>query len=99
MAAETNALLTIHRDVSHSLGYIGGSVLSRLLSHPDANSFDITAIVRWPEKAKKLESFGIKSVVGSFKTNLDLVEKLAEAAHVVFHCVCRPEVWFLRLEK
>ena len=32
-------------------GYIGGSVLSRLLEHPSASTFDITVLVRSEEKA------------------------------------------------
>ena len=35
-------------------GYLGGSVLSRLLAHPSRDTFEITAIVRSAEKAKKL---------------------------------------------
>ena len=73
---------------SRTTGYIGGSVLARLLDHPNANTFEITAIVRSPEKAQKLEKFGVKAVVGSM-TDLPLVEKLTEAAHIVFSCVCR----------
>lgn len=63
-------------------------MLARLLSHPSANTFDITVIVRLAEKAKKLEQFGVKAVVGSTKDTA-LVEKLAEEAHVVFSCVRR----------
>lgn len=44
-------------------------------------------MVRSHEKAKKLEAFGVKSVIGSFKTDLELVERLAEESHVVFNCV------------
>ncbi|KAI0331860.1 NAD-P-binding protein [Cubamyces sp. BRFM 1775] len=67
-------------------GYIGGSVLERLLKHPSANTFDITVIVRNAEKAKILESkFGVKVVVGTHQ-DLDKLETLAENAHVVFHC-------------
>ena len=62
-------------------------MLSRLLSHPGAATFDITAIVRTEEKAKKLQTFGVKTVVGSFKTDLDLVENLAAEAHAVVNCV------------
>lgn len=43
-------------------------------------------LIRSPEKAKKLEAFGVKPVVGSFK-DLALVEKLSEEAHVVFSLV------------
>ncbi|KAI0783990.1 hypothetical protein BC629DRAFT_541283 [Irpex lacteus] len=64
-------------------GYIGGAVLSRLLSHPSREHFDIIALVRSSDKAKKLEEFGIKTVVGSFK-DAPLVEQLAENAHVIF---------------
>ena len=66
--------------MSRYAGYIGGSVLSRLLSHPGANTFDIIAMVRSHEKAKKLEGFGIKAVVGSFKTDLALVESIVEGS-------------------
>ncbi|KIP10506.1 hypothetical protein PHLGIDRAFT_33875 [Phlebiopsis gigantea 11061_1 CR5-6] len=66
-------------------GYVGGSVLTRLLARPDAQTFEITALVRSEEKAKKLEDFGVKTAVGSFKNDV-LVERLSEAAHVVFSC-------------
>ena len=68
-------------------GYIGGSVLARLLEHPSASTFDITVLVRSEEKAKKFESFGVKTVIGSFKDPA-LVEKLTGNAHVVFAIVC-----------
>ena len=61
-------------------------MLARLLEYPSASTFDITALVRSPEKAKKLELFGVKAVVGSFKDST-LVEGLAENAHVIFSCV------------
>ncbi|KAJ3521950.1 hypothetical protein NM688_g8946 [Phlebia brevispora] len=67
-------------------GYIGGSVLARLLAHPSAKTFDITVIVRSQDKAKKFESFGVKAVVGSFKSDLALLEKLVEESHIVFNC-------------
>lgn len=64
-------------------------MLARLLAHPDAKTYDITVLVRSPEKAKKLETFGVKAVVGSFKDS-KLVEELSEQAHVIFSCVCSP---------
>lgn len=69
-------------------------MLARLLSHPSASTFDITAIVRLPEKAKQLETFGVKAVVGS-TDDTALVEKLSEEAHVVFSCVspCSHVTW------
>ena len=68
------------------LGYLGGSVLSRLLAHPSRDTFEITAIVRSAEKAKKLEEFGVKTVVGSLK-DAALVEQLSENAHIIFSIV------------
>ncbi|KAI0635602.1 NAD-P-binding protein [Trametes polyzona] len=66
-------------------GYIGGSILQRLLSHPNKKNFEITALVRNADKAKRLESeFGVKTVVGSLQ-DLDKLATLAENAHVVIH--------------
>ncbi|KAH8100946.1 NAD(P)-binding protein [Cristinia sonorae] len=64
-------------------GYIGGSALNRLLSHPKFNTWEVTALVRSPEKAKLLESFGIKPVIGNLN-DAELLESLAEKSHVVF---------------
>ncbi|KAF7344718.1 NmrA domain-containing protein [Mycena venus] len=64
-------------------GYVGGTVLWRLLQHPRAADLQITALVRDPAKAKKLEAFGVVPVVGD-KANLDLLEALAKDADVVF---------------
>ncbi|KAI0635945.1 NAD-P-binding protein [Trametes polyzona] len=72
--------------ITGATGYIGGSVLERLLKHPSAGTFEISAIVRNAEKAKILESkFGVRVVHGSHQ-DLDKLEALAENAHVVFHC-------------
>ena len=68
-------------------GYVGGTVLARLLNHPNRKSFDITALVRNESKAKTLESkFGLKTVIGSHQ-DLDKVAIEAEAAHIVFNIV------------
>lgn len=64
-------------------GYIGGSVLARLLARPDADSLEITALVRSEAKARKLEAFGIKTVLGSIQ-DTDVLENLASQSHVVF---------------
>ncbi|CCM05823.1 uncharacterized protein FIBRA_08057 [Fibroporia radiculosa] len=67
-------------------GYIGGSVLDRLLHHPSADTFAITVFTRSAEKAKLLEeSFGVKAVVGTHADH-DKLEALAEESHVVFSC-------------
>ena len=77
-------------------GYIGGTVLARLLQHPNASSFDITVLVRSAEKGKIPEDkFGVKAVIGSYHEH-DKLASLAEGAQVVFqivsivflYCVC-----------
>ncbi|KAI1792972.1 NAD(P)-binding protein [Ganoderma leucocontextum] len=66
-------------------GYIGGAVLARLLNHPSRDTFEITALVRSPEKAKTLNhKFGVNAVVGTH-AEYDKIEKLAEDSHVIFH--------------
>lgn len=66
-------------------GYIGGSLLARLLAHPDAGTFDITVLARSPEKVAQLQAFGVTPVLGSLK-DLELLEDLASKAHVVLSC-------------
>lgn len=73
-------------EYAHTTGYVGGAVLTRLLAQPDADKYEITALVRSPEKAKKLEAFGVKPVVGSIQ-DVALLTGLAEQAHVVFSLV------------
>ncbi|TFK91171.1 NAD-P-binding protein [Polyporus arcularius HHB13444] len=66
-------------------GYIGGSVLQRILNHPRASTFDITALVRDSRKAKLLETkFGLKVVEGSLDDTHKLTEQ-SENAHIVIH--------------
>jgi uncharacterized protein YbjT (DUF2867 family) len=64
-------------------GYVGGTVLWKLLQHPRAIDFQITALVRDAAKAEKLKAFGIVPVVGD-NSNLDLLQALARDAEVVF---------------
>ncbi|KAF7790005.1 hypothetical protein EIP86_000953 [Pleurotus ostreatoroseus] len=80
MSAKTTILLL------GSTGYVGGTVLYRLLNHPDAKTFEITTIVREEAKAKKLEPYGVKTVIGSFKSDLALLTQEVEKVHVVFNC-------------
>ncbi|KAI0661779.1 NAD-P-binding protein [Cubamyces menziesii] len=66
-------------------GYIGGSVLQRLLAHPNANNFEITALVRSAKKAKILESkSGVKTVLGSLQDSEKLTQLVA-SAHVTIN--------------
>ncbi|RPD59636.1 NAD(P)-binding protein [Lentinus tigrinus ALCF2SS1-6] len=67
-------------------GYVGGSVLQRILQHPEANTFDITALVRDAGKALLLETkFGVRAVIGSME-EFDKLSQLAENAHIVVQC-------------
>ena len=85
---QCQCLLSRFRRLHHDIGYIGGAVLSSLLNHPRSDTFDITALIRSPEKANTLnDKFGVKAVVGSH-AELDKIEELAEGSHVVFHLVC-----------
>ncbi|KIM91255.1 hypothetical protein PILCRDRAFT_811776 [Piloderma croceum F 1598] len=69
--------------VTGATGYIGGSVVARLLEHPDSNTFEITALVRSAAKAAKLETLGLKTVIGSY-SDLNQLELLTSEADVVF---------------
>lgn len=68
------------------LGYLGGSIIERLLDHQNAHSYTIKALVRSQEKALKLNSFGVETTVGSLEDS-DLVSKLVLESDVVFSCV------------
>ncbi|KAF9466577.1 hypothetical protein BDZ94DRAFT_1319443 [Collybia nuda] len=68
--------------ITGATGFIGGSVVLRLLNHPKAASFHLTVLVRAAEKAEKFKTLGINAVVGSH-SDLPLVEKLASEADVV----------------
>jgi len=72
--------------VCRSPGYIGGSVLTRLLSHPRSDTFRITVLVRAQEKAAQFRTMGIKAVVGSNADTATLRE-LAADADLVIACV------------
>lgn len=63
-------------------------MLQRLLTHPRANAFDVTALVRSPEKAKLLKSRfpQVKVAVGHHGES-DKIASLAEKAHLVLQIV------------
>ncbi|KZT23299.1 NAD(P)-binding protein [Neolentinus lepideus HHB14362 ss-1] len=77
MASKTSIFLT------GATGYLGGSVLQRLLTHPESSSFEITVLVRNAEKAKLLETFGVQTITGSY-SDLDKLEVAAASSDVVF---------------
>ncbi|KAJ2933382.1 hypothetical protein H1R20_g3697, partial [Candolleomyces eurysporus] len=68
--------------ITGATGFIGGSVLSRLLEHPEVKSFEIVALVRSKDKAEKLNTLGVKTVLGDY-TSYDLLTKSASEADIV----------------
>ncbi|KAI5122915.1 hypothetical protein M0805_007593 [Coniferiporia weirii] len=65
-------------------GYIGGTVLWRLLHHEDASKFVLKVLVRSEEKAKLLTTlFGVVVVVGSHADE-DKLESLTDEADYIF---------------
>lgn len=76
MASKLNILFT------GATGYIGGEVFAKLLDHPKFSTFNITALVRSPEKAEKLRALQVQVVVGSHSDE-PLMEKLASEADIV----------------
>jgi uncharacterized protein YbjT (DUF2867 family) len=66
-------------------GYIGGSILTALLQHPNASNFNITALVRGDnERVKKLSSLNVTPLIGS-NDSFEIIEKAASESHVVIH--------------
>ncbi|OAX38403.1 NAD(P)-binding protein [Rhizopogon vinicolor AM-OR11-026] len=68
--------------ITGATGYIGGTVLSALLSNPKTDTFEITALIRSAEKAPLFNSIGVKTVIGS-NSDLDTLTSLASEADVV----------------
>lgn len=67
-------------------GYIGGSVLTKLLTHSQLDTFQITVLVRDPAKAEVFKSLArIKPVVGSY-SDLAVLRELASEADIVIAC-------------
>ena len=74
-----------------SSGYVGGSVLKLLLSHPLSNTFRITVLIRDPAKEEKFRSLGVQTALGSYSDH-SLLQHLAYEADVVIACVSL--AWF-----
>lgn len=74
-----------HIFITGATGYIGGSILSALLSHPKAKSFQITVLIRSPDKVASFNSVGVIAVVGS-NQDLEKLTELARNSDVVIAC-------------
>ena len=69
-------------------GYVGGSVLQRLLIHPKRDTFEITALVRNVDKAKVLNTLGVNTVIASL-FDYEKVAELSANSNVVINTVKR----------
>jgi len=66
-------------------GYIGGSILTGLLQHPNASNFQITALVRGDDtRVKKLTSVGVHPLIGDNDSH-DVIEQATSESDVVIH--------------
>ena len=66
-------------------GYIGGSILTGLLRHPDVANFKITALLRGDaSRVKKIADLGVIPLIDSNDSH-DIIEKAASESHVVIH--------------
>ncbi|KAK7453288.1 hypothetical protein VKT23_011963 [Stygiomarasmius scandens] len=74
--------------VTGATGYIGGSILTRLLQRSDFSEFDIRVLVRSSEKGKKLEGLGFKSVIGSHTDESIMVKAVSEVDVVIATADC-----------
>lgn len=63
-------------------GFIGGSVLANLLKHPA--KFQVTALVRSPEAAKKLITLNVTPLLGSLDDS-ELIIKASEETDIVIN--------------
>ncbi|KZT27594.1 NAD(P)-binding protein [Neolentinus lepideus HHB14362 ss-1] len=75
-----------HIFITGATGYIGGTLLKRLLQHENASSFEISTLVRAADKAEKLKALGVQVITGSYSDE-DLLEKGAQKADIVFQNV------------
>jgi nucleoside-diphosphate-sugar epimerase len=74
--------------ITGATGYVGGGVLARLLRHPKAGSFLITALVRSVDKGDKLKTLGVEYVLGSYTDeDLSFLTNAAADADVVIAMV------------
>ncbi|EIW84032.1 NAD(P)-binding protein [Coniophora puteana RWD-64-598 SS2] len=75
--------------VTGATGYIGGSVLQKVLAHPSAATSEFTLLVRSPEKARLLEGYiqavgvDVRVLLGSHSDS-DKLEAQAAQSDVIF---------------
>lgn len=76
--------LTRFNSFLYCTGYIGGSILWRLLHHKDVANFRIKALIRDAAKAKRFsKEYGVEPVIGSLSDLGKLESQAAEADYVI----------------
>ncbi|KYQ91839.1 hypothetical protein DLAC_07641 [Tieghemostelium lacteum] len=66
-------------------GYIGGSVLHRLLKNSDKDKYKYTALVRSNNYENEMKSLGVDTVQGDL-SSLDLLYETAKKSDIVINC-------------
>ncbi len=79
--------ITYGKETDATKGYIGDTILSRLIEHKDSKNFDITILLRPTRSPAGYEALGLKTLSGS-DADLSLLRAQAAAADVVFATVC-----------
>ncbi len=64
-------------------GYVGGSILAKLLESSQSGKWDITALVRSEENAVKLRQMGVKTIIGDLENEEILIKAVGEADAVI----------------
>lgn len=88
--SETNNKPTIF--ITGATGYIAGTFLQLMLERDYLNRFNISALVRRPEDADKMEQFGVTPVIGTLDDD-QLLRLQSTKADIVFNtanCDHRP---------
>jgi nucleoside-diphosphate-sugar epimerase len=77
--------MPLHILILGATGYIGGSILDRLLQHSARNTYEIVSYARNEEKAKiLLKKFEVKSIIGTLDDS-QKIEDAAATADIVIH--------------
>ncbi|THU80752.1 NAD(P)-binding protein [Dendrothele bispora CBS 962.96] len=64
-------------------GYVGGCALTKIFLDRKGDE-EVTVLARNPQKAEKLEKYGVKTVIGDLR-NAELVEKLVSESDIVIN--------------
>jgi len=69
--------------ITGATGYVGGSILAKLLEPSQSGKWDITALVRSEDAVSKLKQMGVKTIIGSLENEELLIKTVGEADAVI----------------